>query len=128
MTTHVFTGEGLNIPFIFLKNITAEYYSGKNTTKILKSYNARLNSEFRNGIEYKVLLRYIPHNFISKICSNIEIDDLIKFSIDELHFRYDFFIENIKQKYKNIPISIIKKEICYVLRDKMLKYFIYKLK
>ncbi len=129
-TTHIFTGEGLNIPFIFLKNIIEKYVlnlSSQNKLKILKSYNARLKNIFQNRIQYKVFLRYIPHNFIRKICSNLKMEDLINFSRDELHFRYDEFIPKIQKKYKKIPISIIKNEICFILRDKILKYYTYKL-
>ena len=129
MTTHIFTGEGLNINFKILKETIESYvlnFPSQNKSQIIKSYNARLNYSFVNIIKYSIYLRYMPHKVISKICSNIEMKDLGKLLINEVHFRYDYFISNIQKKYKNIPIAIIKKELCYIFRDKILKYFIYR--
>ena len=72
MTIHVFTGEGLNIPFNLLRDI-------KNTN-FEKIYNTRMNYQFKHNIKYKSLLRYMPHKVIKSICSQITKDDLEKLS------------------------------------------------
>ena len=74
MTTHVFTGEGLNINFNFVKNTISEYTKNKNI-KVIKRYNFVTNSRFNRDIKYKILLRYIPHKSLINICSKIKLKD-----------------------------------------------------
>jgi|SaaInlStandDraft_1057018.scaffolds.fasta_scaffold15646_2 hypothetical protein len=118
MTIHVFTGEGLNIPFNLLRNI-------KNTN-FEKIYNNRMNYQFKHNIKYKSLLKYMPHKVIKSICSQITKDDL-----ENLLQEIRIYLKNNKLDYiftnNNITKKELKNEICFILRDKLLKYYSYKI-
>lgn len=127
MTTHVFTGEGLNINFNLTKRTINSYVKTKKDDDI-KEYKYIMNHIFKNNIYYKALLRYIPHKLLKSICSKITLTDIFTTLRKELKiYKYDDLVEDIKKKYKNISDNEIKNELCFILRDKILKYYTYKL-
>lgn len=129
MTTHVFTGEGLNIFFDSPKKLIESYISNNKFDSALKRYNISMHSDFINHIKYKALLRYIPHKLLKNICSKVTLVELTVLLDNELEFyEYEELINNLQKKYKNISNNEIKNELCLILRDKVLKYFTYKLK
>jgi len=113
MTTHVFTGEGLNINFNLTKSIINSYVKTKKDDEI-KRYKHFMNHIFNNNIYYKALLRYIPHKLLKSICSKITLTDIFRTLRKELKvYKYDDLVEDIK---KNIKIYLIMKlKMNYVL-------------
>lgn len=137
MTTHVFTGEGLNINFNLIKNLINDFINN-DKPRAIKRYNDYMKNRFKSIIYYKALLRYIPHKLLKNTCSKITLDEILEFLNRELDFYYinnnNFYnniynekINDLKNKYKNISDNEIKNELCFILRDKILKYYTYKL-
>jgi len=130
MTTHVFTGEGLNIKFqldllksaiLHMKPSYYKYASG--------DYNSNTGDRFERTIKYKALLRYLPHKLLNNICSKInlkEVEYLIGYELGS--YTLADRVYDLQEKYKNIPDNLIKNELCFILRDKILKYYTYELK
>ena len=130
MTAHVFTGEGLNVNFNELRILLRFYFNNKNKAKhnkkIIDRYNRVLNRHFNRDIKYKAMLRHIPHKLLKKICSTIKLLD-INSLLDKVYLdRYYDTVEDLQKKNK-ISDNEIKNELCLVLRDFILKYYIYKL-
>ena len=156
MTTHVFTGEGLNVNFNLVKDTIYAYIintpinvydtkvghsdkyakvKNKNTDnvknnimKVIKRYNFFTDRRFDSNIKYKSLLRYIPHKSLRNICSKIKLKDIMELLEMELQlFQYEEIIKKMKKKYKHLSDNQIKNELCFIFRDKILKYYTYKL-
>ena len=53
--------------------------------------------------------------------------EMYEVSNNTYHSRYTEIIEKLKKKYKNISDNLIRDELCFILRDKILKYYTYKL-
>lgn len=135
MTTHVFTGEGLNVNFNNLVTTINKFYKlgedHKDVNSIIRRYNISMKFKFENSIKYSAMSRYIPHNLLDKICSKIKLMDILELK-DHFVFNhyedYEDIVENMEKKYKDITEKEIRNELCYVFRDKILKNFTYKLK
>lgn len=113
MTTHVFTGEGLNIPFkLFSKAVKhffdKEYNLVSRTYHMKDRYNKKIHTALR---------RQLPYKMIEKHCSKIPIGHLLSLFEDDLYIRS--LKENI-DNIKGVPKSQIKTELCYILRDKII--------
>lgn len=135
MTTHVFTGEGLNVNFNNLVITINKFYklgeNHKDINSIIRRYNILMKFKFKNSIKYSAMSRYIPHNLLDKICSKIKLMDILELK-DHFVFNhyedYEDIVENMEKKYKDITEKEIRNELCYVFRDIVLKNFTYKLK
>ena len=79
-------------------------------------------------------MRYIPIKLLSNICTKLDLKEVMSLLHKEVdtEFMYTFnFSEKrkiLKTKHKDITDDDIKQELCYIFRDKILKYFTYKLK
>lgn len=129
MTTHIFSGEGLNVNFYPFKSSINDFFrKSENIDSIIKSYNEYMGNQFKLHIKYVSMLRYIPHKLLNKICSGIELHDIYMLLDDELDlYKYKDILDKIKKKYKNISDNDIKRELCLIFRDKILKYFTFKI-
>lgn len=132
MTTHVFTGEGLNIDFNRLIKTVEACYDGerKIIDKMIHRYNWTMKTKFEYQIRYSAMLRYMPHKLLDKICSKVKLIDVTKLSDHlglSMYKDYEELVEEIQKRYKKISDKEIKNELCYIFRDKILKHYTYKL-
>lgn len=130
MTTHVFTGEGLNVNYSYITDIvTPSVFKHKNYREHrIKEYNTDLQLFFDKNIKYKAFRRYLPHKILKTICKKVEISDVIQLFKNNLTInRYEDLIKKIYKKYKNIPDTQIKNELCFILRDNLLKYYTFEI-
>lgn len=126
---HVFTGEGLNINFGILNSLIEDYKNNNVNAQRVVFYNRMRHKEFERNVKYKAFLRHVPHKLIKKICQRVKIKDVIQLLHNELKlWEYHSLITGLRGKYKNITENEIRDELCLIFRDKILKYFSYKLK
>jgi len=129
MTTHIFSGEGLNINLFPLKRSINNFLeSEKNIDDIIKSYNRYMNYQFDHHVKYVAMLRYLPQQLLKKICSKIKLVDISVLLENELRMhKYDYILKKLQKKYKHLSDTDVKNELCLIFRDKILKYFTYKM-
>jgi hypothetical protein len=87
-TTHVFSGEGLNIKFGTLNSLIEDYVNNNtNITNVkrLFFYNKRQQKVFELNVKYKAFLRHIPQKLLRQICKNIKMGDIMQLLQNELN-------------------------------------------
>ena len=112
---------------MLLSKYISNYINNKSSIEsIINMYNEKTIFRFNDNIKYKVFLRYLPHNILNNICSKLSLYDIIHLLNEQLDlYRYEEIIDRFK--ILNTPISedSIKNELCYIFRDKILKYYSY---